>query len=212
MNIRFVAIMAVLVLGFVGFIVFKNNASDSGTNNGQTSKLTYGEGKKQVTLVEYGDFECSGCYGYYPVVKQVKEKYRDDITFQYVNFPLTSIHMNAVAAHRAANAANKQGKFWEMHDLLYEQQPNWADGKNKNAQGLFEDYATQLGLDMNKFRADAASSEINDIIQADIKQGQSLGITGTPTFYLDGKKIENAPQDLDGFSKLIDEAIKAKQQ
>lgn len=211
MNSRFVAIMAVLVLGFVGFIVFsKNSENNAGSTAGQTSKHTYGEGKKQVTLVEYGDFECPACAAYYPVVKQVKEKYKEDITFQFVNFPLTSIHLNAMAAHRAAEAADKQGKFWEMHDLLYEQRDSWIS--EGNAVSRLEKFAEQLGLDMTKFREDAASSSANDTIQADLKLGQEQKVTSTPTFFLDGKKLDNPPQDLDGFSKIIDEAIKAKQQ
>jgi protein-disulfide isomerase len=213
MNNRFAITLAVLVVLFGGIFFLTKREANAPTNGNkqqgaQVTHHTTGEGKKGVTLVEYGDFECPACTAYYPLVKQVVEKYKTDITFQFVNFPLIQIHKNAMAAHRAAEAASLQGKFWEMHDLLYQQNSDWKDSSNPYT--IFEGYATQLGLDINKFKQDYSSSSVNDAINADVAQGKNLGVNGTPTFFLDGKKIDQAPQDLDGFSKLIDNAITSK--
>ncbi len=209
MNSRFTIILIAMVAVFVGIFVTtkdKNEAPAAGSSS--LSNHVEGGNAKGVTLVEYGDFQCPACTAYYPIVKEAVESHKADIQFQFVNFPLTQLHPNAMAAHRAAEAAHKQGKYWEMHDMLYEQHDSWAD--SKTASTIFEGYAQQLGLDVAKFRADAASSATNDIIQADIKKGQSLDITGTPTFFLNGKKVDKAPQTPEDFGKLLDQAIAAK--
>jgi protein-disulfide isomerase len=208
MDKRFLGILAVLVVGFVGFLFFsgnKDNSSQSSNSEAQVSQHTQGAGNKKVTLIEYGDFQCPSCAAYYPVLKEVKAKYGDDITFQFRHFPLTQIHQNAMAAHRAAEAASKQGKFWEMHDLLYERLNLWA--QNENAAQVMEDYATELGLNIDQFKTDYQSSTVNGVINADIAAGNDLGVTGTPTFVLNGQKIDSPDQTLEAFSKVIDEAI-----
>lgn len=210
MNNRFIAIIIILVLSFFGIVYIskdkKANAPTTGNKTIQATEHKLGEGKKGVTLIEYGDFECPACGAYYPLIKQVKQKYGDDITFQFRNFPLVQIHRNAMAAHRAAEAAAKQNKFFEMHDKLYEGQQQWKDEPNPSL--TFEAYARELGLDVEKFKRDAASGEINDIINADIKAGQDIDATSTPTFVINGKKVEQNPRDLESFYKLIDDAIK----
>lgn len=211
MSNRFLIILGVLVLAFFGFIIFQGQKDNSGNNGqaaAQVSNHTLGAGNKGVTIVEYGDFQCPSCAGYYPILKEVKEKYGDDIKFQFSHFPLTQIHQNAMAAHRAAEAAAKQGKFWEMHDLLYERQQLWA--QSNNAAQIMEDYATELALNVEQFKTDYQSSAVNDIINADLAAGKNLDVTGTPTFFINGQKVENPEPNIDAFSKLIDEAI-AKQ-
>ncbi len=180
--------------------------ADSGSSN--TSSLSNnvtGDNSKKVSLVEYGDFQCPACGKYHPLVKQVVEKYSKDIQFQFRNYPLQQIHPNARAGSRAAEAAAKQGKYWEMHDKLYESQASWSS--SSTATTIFEGYAQEIGLDLAKYKTDFASDAVNSTINADFAEGTKLGVNSTPTFFLQGKKIVN-PQDLDGFSKLIDEAIK----
>ncbi len=215
MSKRFLIIIAVVILAFIGFVIFnKQRSSKTGTDVQVTSgsNHTQGTGTTGVTLVEFGDFQCPACGAYYPLFQNIKQQYGNKITFQFRHFPLVNIHQNAMAAHRAAEAASVQGKFWEMHDLLYERQNQWKDATN--APGIFEDYATELGLNVEQFKTDAASETISGIINADVKAAQALGATSTPTIILDGKIIENAPQpnDLDGWTKLIDEAIASKSQ
>lgn len=213
MSKQFLAILAVIVVVFVGVFVFTRPKSDapgnnSGSDTSQTSNHTVGAGNKKVTLVEYGDFQCPACKSFYPVVKQVKETYGDDIKFQFMHFPLTQIHPNAMVSSRAAEAAGNQGKFFEMHDLLYENQDQWSQSSNPTP--IFESFASQLGLDMNKFKSDMMSAQVLAIINADQKSGQALGANSTPTFVINGKKIDKNPTSLDAFKQLIDEEI-AKQ-
>ncbi|MCA9343111.1 thioredoxin domain-containing protein [Candidatus Saccharibacteria bacterium] len=209
MSNRFLIILGVLILGFIGFLVYQNNddggSGDTGNTDVQASQHTTGEGTKNVTLVEYGDFQCPSCGQFFPIVEQVKEQYGDDITFQFRHFPLTQIHQNAMAAHRAAEAASKQGKFWEMHDLLYQRQNLWA--QSQNAAGIMEDYATELELNVEQFKTDYQSSEVNAVINADLKAGQEIKVTGTPTFVINGEVVELPNPSLEAFTKLIDEAI-----
>lgn len=197
----------VVVLGAAFY--FTRNKTDNGTNGSAqpTNHIRY-TGSTGVTLLEYGDFQCPACGAYYPIIKQLESSYSDKVTFQFRNFPLSQLHPNAFAAHRAAEAAAKQGRFFEMHDKLYEGQQSWSTVSNPNI--VFEDYATQLGLNIEQFRKDSASSEVNDIINADMKAGHAIGANSTPTFVLDGKKLDQNPQDYASFAKLLDDAIKAK--
>ncbi|MCX6727334.1 MAG: thioredoxin domain-containing protein [Candidatus Saccharibacteria bacterium] len=212
MSKRFLVILAVCVLGLVGIYVATSKKADaptSKTGSSSTSKLSnnvIGKNTKGVQLTEYGDFQCPACGAYHPIVKQVVEKYKNEIQFQFRNFPLQQLHKNARSSARAAEAAAKQNKYWEMHDLLYEQQDAWKDSTTPNV--IFEGYASQLGLNTAKFKTDFASTEVNEIINADYAEGTRLEINSTPTFFLQGKKITQSPRDVEGFSKLIDQAIK----
>ena len=212
MSKRFLAILAVIIIAFVGISYTTKSDTNSSTNNntdkGQATSHIIGSGKKNITLIEYGDYQCPACAQYHPIVKAVVEKYKDDIFFQFRNYPLITIHPNALAGSRAAEAAGKQNKYWEMHDLLYEQQKSWSSANN--AKTFFEESAKQLGLDIAKFNVDYASDETNNFINADIKAGRAISADSTPTLVLDGKKIEENPRDQAGFYKLIDDAIAAK--
>lgn len=209
MSKRFLLIMVGLVVLFFGIVIFTKNKDDASNNDANSgsegTSYVLGAGTDGVTLVEFGDFQCPACRSYYPVVKQVKEKYGDRIKFQFRHFPLVQIHQNAMVAHRAAEAAGRQGKFWEMHDLLYERQQGWDTSNNPTS--IMEDYAAELGLNIDKFKADFASESVNNAISADIKAGQELGASSTPTFAINGVKIEKLPTDVAGFSQLIDQAI-----
>lgn len=207
MSKNFWIIIAAIVVIFGGVLLFKEDGKDTATNSANASNHVIGANTKGVVLLEYGDYECAFCGQYYPIVKQVIEKYKDDIAFQYRNLPLQQNHKNAFVAARAAEAADKQGRFWEMYDLLFQNQSAWASASN--AQPIFEQYATQLGLDINRFKTDFASTAVNDTINADIAEFKKTGESmKTPTFFLNGQVIE--PKSVEEFSKLIDEAIAAQ--
>jgi protein-disulfide isomerase len=219
MSKKFLAVLAAIVAGLVLLFVFTGNKSSNNSNGTQPTNHVKGQGQKGVTLLEYGDYQCPVCAAYEPVIKQVVNQFSEDIFFQFRNLPLSQIHQNAFAAARTAEAAGKQNKFWEMHDALYEQS-NWETWTNStNAQSLFEGYAQQLGLDMNKFKQDYASEEVNDLINADIaefnKTGQQLA---TPSFFINGKHIENSElsennvPSAEKFIQLITNAINEKTQ
>ena len=213
MSKRFLIVLAVVILGFGGlYLVGKSNKAaapgSTSSSNAQPTTHLFGSGKKNVTLIEYGDYQCPACGAYYPLVKAVVEKYKDDIYLQFRNYPLVTIHQNAFAGSRAAEAADMQGKYWEMHDLLYEQQRTWSASNSPKT--YFDQYATELKLDLKKFDDDYSSSTVNDRIAADIKEGQKIGADSTPTFVLDGKKLDQNPKDQASFEKLITDAIAAK--
>lgn len=215
MSKQFWAVIAGVVIVLVGVFLLTGNKSDNSGAKGSTAAATnhvMGTGSTGVKLVEYGDYQCPYCQAYYSTVKQVVEEYKDKIYFQFVNFPLPNLHQNAFAAARAAEAADKQGKFWEMHDLLYQNSdPSGASGwvASNAPTTYFNQYATQLGLNMDKFKKDYASSDVNAAINADMSKGNKLGVEGTPSFFIDGKKV-TINNTTDDFKKALDAAISKK--
>jgi len=207
MDKRFWGILGVVGLIFVGILLFNGgDSSTQGNSSGATNHVT-GPNTKGVVLLEYGDYQCPFCAQYHPIIKGVTEKYGADLVFQFRNLPIPQRHKNAIAAARAAEAADMQGKFWEMYDLLYENQPDW-ENSNK-ASSIFEGYAKRLELDITKFKTDAASSAVNDRINADTAAYKETGNQiSTPTFFLNGKKIEAG--SVEEFSKLIDAEFEKK--
>lgn len=217
MSKQFWAILLVIAAVFIGVVAFTGKDKTATTSASPTNHVT-GNTASSVKLVEYGDYQCPVCGLYDPTVKQVVEKYKDQIAFQFRNLPIPSLHPNAFAAARAAEAADAQGKFWEMHDKLYENQTAWSSGSSPTKQ--FDSYAKAIGLDMTKYHKDFASSKVNNAINADLAAFEKTGDDmATPTFYLNGKKVDlsklvdetNQPT-VENFSKLIDAALAAKKQ
>ncbi len=200
-----VAVVVVIIAGAM-FLGKEDEAavSAAGSNN------WYGQEAGVVTLTEYGDFQCPYCGQYYPLVKQVKEQFKDQIRFEFKHFPLVQAHPNAIVAHRAAQAAANQNKFWEMHDVLYERQSAWSDSTTPAT--IFENYAQEIGLNMDVYKVDYDAGDTLGVINADIGAGKKLGVASTPTFLIDGVKIEDtaATTSLEGFTKVIQDAIDAK--
>jgi protein-disulfide isomerase len=161
----------------------------------------------QLTLVEFADFQCPACGAYETILRQVLSDNKDDLKIVFKHFPLTQIHANALLASKAAESAGVQGKFWEMHDLIYDKQEEWSPAVN--ARDFFLAYATTLGLDTKKFLADLDSKAIEDKIMAEYQEGIKLGVQGTPTFFLNGKKLENVG-NLESFNKAVKNAIPVK--
>ncbi len=159
----------------------------------------FGPADAKVTLVEFSDFQCPYCSRAGATTKQIKEKYGDKVRFIFRQFPL-SFHKEAHLASQAALAAHEQGKFWEYHDKLFENQ------RNLKREDL-EKYAQQLGLDMAKFKKALDEGTYKDEVDADLKLGQEVSVSGTPTLFLNGERVSNAT-DFDGISKSIDEALK----
>lgn len=147
-----------------------------------------GNSEASVTLTEYGDFQCPACAQFSPIVKEVVDQYGDQIAFEFRHFPLISIHPYAVPAAKAAEAAGVQGKFFEMHDKLYENQSAWA--KSPAPQAFFIQYAEELGLDIALFKQHMRASLIEEKIESQFKEAQERGLTGTPTFFLNGERLE----------------------
>ncbi len=171
------------------------------------SEWQQGPSEAKVTLVEYADFECPACAAYQSVLKDIKETFKDNLRFVYRHFPLP-MHRNGTAASLASEAAGKQGKFWEMHDLLYKKQKEWG-GKTVEDRGMFEKYATELGLNLDQFKADMASDELRDKVEVQRSSGEDVNVRGTPTFFLNGEPVTN-PNNAEAFKDLIRSKLEGK--
>lgn len=210
MDRRFIVILLVIMVGFFG--LFKLTSKDSDTassgSSGKGSTNVFGKADSKVVLTEFVDFQCEACYSYFPLVKQLKEKYQDQLRFEVKYFPIEGgDHKFARQAARSAEAAARQGKFWEMHDQLFQGQKQWE--QMPDPQTTFDGYAQSIGIDMAKFKTDRTSAEVNGVINADLDAVKKIGGSGTPTFVLNGKKVDKPGQTLDELSKLVEDALKA---
>lgn len=168
-----------------------------------------GSNDSKVVLVEYSDFQCPACGFFYFVLKEITKDYGDKIQLVYRHFPL-SYHANSFLAAQAAEAAGKQGKFWEMYDLLFENQQTWANQSGADAKKTFTSYARSLGLDVERFEKDLNSAEIKAKIENNYQSGVKSGVDATPTFFLNGKKLP-PPRSYKEFENAIVQAINANQ-
>ncbi len=205
-------ILAIVGL-FVGlaFLGGKNGGGQAGGTlavpvNEATDHIR-GPATAKATLVEYSDFQCPACAQYEPIVREVASSFPNDLRVVYRHFPLTEIHKNATAASIASEAASKQGKFWEMHDILFDRQSQWSNATSTDA--LFSDFAVSLGLNTDQFVKDLTESATSDKIDSDVVGANASGITGTPTFYLNGKQIR--PKSLEEFKTLVQKALENAQ-
>lgn len=164
-------------------------------DSGNIADQVYGNAKSKVIILEYGDYQCPGCQSASGVLKDLSEKYREQVGFVFRNFPLVSIHPNSMMASATAEAAGLQGKFWEMHDALYANQSSWQSASTKDRTEAMIDYARTLGLDVDKFRADLTNPSISKKIAFDQALGKKDGVTGTPAFFVNGKLIDQYVKD-----------------
>jgi formate-nitrite transporter family protein len=134
------------------------------------------------------------------MVKQLAEEVGDDVTIVYRHFPLTSIHPNAEPAARAAEAAALQGKFWDMHDMLFEKQRFWSE--ERDPKQLFVRYASDLGLNTEQFESDISTGAVRDKVDNDRRSGARAAVNGTPTFFLNGQRLDN-PRSYDELRTAI---------
>lgn len=164
---------------------------------------TKGSKTPKIAFVEYSDFQCPACGNAYPMLEEMFAEYKDRISFTYRHFPLPQ-HKNALPAAYAAEAAGKQGKFWEMADLLFKNQADWSE--SVSAQITFEGYAQKLGLDITQYKNDVKSDTVKTQVERDRKSGELSNIDHTPTFFINGKMATN-PRSKEELKALIDYAI-----
>ncbi len=202
----------IIILALIGFFVYaigKLATSGSNITQPQTdiaiteSDHVLGDIGARVHIIEYADFQCPGCAAFHPIVKQITEAYGDKIAYAYRHYPLPQ-HPHADIMAYAAEAAGKQGKFWEMSDLIYANQKSWSPLISVNK--TISEYATRLGLDAAKFESDMDTQEVKDIIESGYVSGTRYGVNSTPTFFLNGVKIA-LPRSLEEFRTVIDTAL-----
>jgi protein-disulfide isomerase len=236
-NLPFIIIALVLVVALAGgAYLMRSSQSAQGTNNnlnankgvagsspsapsptplgtpapGAEPAHVRGEASAPVVLEEYGDFQCPPCGALYPLMKKIEGEYGTRLRVVFREFPLAKIHKNALDAARAAEAAGLQGRFWEMHDMIYEKQGNW--NVMPDARPVFQEFARELKLDLDRFNSDMDSLQVNSRISADMSRGDSLGVKGTPTIFLNGQEV--APDNVtpEGLRAAINAASKGKGQ
>jgi protein-disulfide isomerase len=151
-----------------------------------------GASDARVTLVEYGDYECPYCGMAYPIVKRLQSRLGDQLRFVFRNFPLSEMHPHAAAAAELAEAAALQGKFWEMHDALYENQRALEPAD-------LERYARQLDLDLGAIETAFKGGALRHRVKADFMSGVRSGVNGTPTFFINGRRFDGDWRDEDAF-------------
>ncbi len=155
-----------------------------------------------VTVEEYGDYQCPPCGVLYPELKKIEAEYGNRIDFIFHNFPLTKNHKNALAAAQAAEAARLQDHFWQMHDLIYDNQNVWKD--QQDPRPTFTKYARSLGLDLKRFARDLDGPEVQQRIAEDKQRADSLGIQGTPTVLVEGRQLRPEVTTPEGIRQGID--------
>lgn len=203
------AALVVAVLGIGAWQVATDSPATKPTRPGTLSEAvsasdwTKGPKAPQVTLVEYSDFQCPACGYFFPLVEKITLEYKDRLAFTYRHFPLPQ-HKNALAAAYATEAAGAQGKFWEMYAKIFETQNEWSE--SGTAAATFEKFAGELKLDMTRFKADRDSQKTKDAVAHDEETGRRTGVNSTPSFYLNGKKMQN-PRSYEEFKALIEYAI-----
>lgn len=215
-------IFALVSVGIVvGLVIYSNNTdkpsvSDNvdifavqagNSEDGNIADHIYGNADSKVTLIEYGDYQCPGCGTYNPIIQKITEDYKLEIRYIFRNY-LLSYHANAKAAAATAESAGLQGKFWEMHEKLYENQADWESLDSNARTTYFAGLALGFGLDINKFNTDIASSSVTDKINYDISLAKKSSLSATPAFYLNGEEIKSKVwEDETAFRALIDSKI-----
>lgn len=212
-------IFIVVVVGIFGGIIWLNKSGDQSEFSGDASKVitdgpiadnTLGSQDQRAVLIEYGDFQCPGCGAVAQPVKDLVERYQDKLTFVFRHFPLTNIHPNALAAATAAEAAGQQGKYWEMHDLLFQTQQAWSTLDASQRGSYFESLATQIGLDLDKYKQDITNRQIADKINRDRSTAKNYQVNSTPTFVINGQKFDTTKStDVPALTTAVEEALKA---
>ena len=155
-----------------------------------------GDPNAKVTLVEYGDYQCSHCGIAYPLIKRLLQQFDGELLFVFRNFPLQESHPQALIAALAAEAAAKQNKFWEMHDTIYEHQDALSGNSLLN-------FAESLHLNMEKFARDWKSEDTLSKIESDFESGLRSGVNGTPSFFINGNRLNSYDESYESLTEAV---------
>ena len=206
---KIISSIGIVFFALFAFLIYKTSSgpkpiADFNLLIGQGSHMT-GTKEAKVNVVEFGDYQCPACAYANPIVQQLIEAYKGNPNVNFVsrNFPLPQ-HSNGMISAEAAEAAGAQGKFWEMHNMLYARQNEWSG--NPKALEMFASYAKELGLDVKAFMDSVNQKKFKDVIEKDLSDARALGVNSTPTFFINGEKFEGG-LSFDAFKKKIDEKL-----
>lgn len=199
-----------LVAGMIWLVNFQKtqpvNDKLTISNPIEATDWVRGNRDAKVVLTEYSDLQCPACGAFSQIVNQIMKDFGNDVAFVYRHFPLPQ-HANAIPMAYAVEAAGLQGKFWEMSDMIFQNQTSWSSLSDVSK--TVSEYAKTLGLDVTKFNSDFTSKSLRDKTDNTIAENQKVDITYTPTFFVNGERIEN-PRSYAEFKTLIESAINAK--
>jgi protein-disulfide isomerase len=212
-KIMIVVLVVCVAILFGGAWLYQKNAPGEASNILTTNQevlvredsLKIVAPHQKVVVVEFADYQCPACAYVAPKVKELRDTYKDNVTFVYRNFPLKTIHPNSVISAQMARIAGEQGKYWEMHEKLYTSQTEWESLSDPT--NIFISYAEQMGLATSSIKEKLSSGAYVDKINSDLKDGESVGVNSTPTFFVGNKIIRSA--DYNALKKAIDDAISA---
>ncbi len=196
-------VLAALVLTQVLGEAEEAPRDDAGLMIDEDTHVLDDAGEGAPVLVEFLDFECEACGAVYPAVERVRDRYEGRLTFAIRYFPMDG-HRNARPAARAVEAAARQGEVEQMYSLMFRLQSEWGE-QDRDHDDTFRIFAGEIGLDLQQYDADVASEQVEERIEADVRAGTRAGVTGTPTFFLDGELIQ--PQSLQDLYDVLDEAV-----
>ncbi len=211
----FVIIVAVVIAAVAATWIFlRSSRTDHSSTNSSASEApgaepphTRGNPNAKVTLEEFGDFECPTCGTYAGELKKIESEFGDRLRVIFREYPLyPTPHKHALIAAQAAEAAGLQGRFWEMHDKLYENQKAWSEATD--VMPMFIDYAKQIGLDTDRFGRELNGETVATRITQDGIRAHARGVTGTPSFFVNGKALDAASFSPDGLRALINQALR----
>jgi protein-disulfide isomerase len=174
---------------------------------GAEPAYTLGPATAPVQIEEFGDFECPPCGMFHPILKQMEEEFGDKLHITFREFPLVPTHQHALAAASAAEAAGLQGKFWPMHDLIYDRQNAWKE--QFDVRPIFEGYAKEIGIDVERYKRDVGSDLVAQRIFQDGKRAHSMGVKGTPTVFMNGREVPFESLPADKFRVVIQQELQS---
>lgn len=183
--------------------------NESYTKRQEIGGWVKGSENPTVKIIEYSDFQCPACAAIFPVINGAYEITKEYTQLTYRQYPLIRIHNKSNLAAWAAEAAGRQGKFWQMHDLLFNNQPDWESDTSGSFNNKLVNYAKEIGLNVDQFRRDLTDQSIQNEIDKDVNSANQQNISATPTLYINGEKVEKIPTSTEEFVKLIE---KYKQQ
>ncbi len=205
-----ISLGVLIFVAFFGFIIFSIKKEKDKPIVLSSAGYVRGDQNAKVTLVEFGDLQCPACKAYEPLVRQASQEFNGKMKLLYKNFPLTTVHPNAELAAKVAVAAGDQGKFWQMHDWLYDNQDSWADLAATDARAKMVAAAKALGMSTDKLNIDIDSSDTSKKISQTMDEGGVVGVSGTPTFFVDNVPMSPLPSNYEDFKKVIAAEITAK--
>jgi protein-disulfide isomerase len=197
-----VIVVAIVLAGGAGLYLAKKSTPEASTatvtpTGGGRFK---GPENAPITLMEFGDYQCPSCGAYFPVVNEIMKRYPTQVRLEFHHYPLINIHPHAMAASMAAEAAGDQGRFWEMHDLIFENQDKWS--RLQTVETEFLTYAGQLGLNINQFMQSMRSPDVQRRVLLDVTRAREAKLDSVPSFFVNGQKIDT-PRGIDEFSSII---------